>query len=129
MITRNPFKVLVVDDDSQFCELMKRALTAGGSDVEVVQTGAGAEAKFVPPYDLVILDLKLPDRSGQEVLRHIRRFSPSLPVLIVSGCLSAPDNLDSNTFFSDKLSSIDDLAKFISSHIEKIKNSHTQASP
>ena len=123
MTPRDPFKVLVVDDDSQFCELMKRALTAGGCDVETVLTGIDAEAKFVPPYDLVLLDLKLPDRAGQDVLRHIRKFSPSLPVLIVSGCLNAPDQLDSCTFFSDKLSSIDDLCKVISAHVEKIKSS------
>jgi len=125
MTPRSPFKVLVVDDDSDFCLLMKRALTAGGCEVETVLSGAAAEAKFVPPYDLVLLDLKLPDRSGQDVLRHIRKFSPSLPVLIVSGCLTAPDRLDSCTFFSDKLSSVEDLCRVISQHVEKIKASHS----
>jgi two-component system response regulator HydG len=117
------FKVLVVDDDSAFCDLMKRALNAGGCDVETVLTGAAAEAKFVPPYDLVLLDLKLPDRTGQDVLRHIRKFSPSLPVMIVSGCMTPPDQLDACTYFSDKLSSVDALCQVISAHVEKIKSS------
>jgi len=117
------FKVLIVDDDSDFCVLMKRALMAGGSHVQTVLTAADAEAQFVPPYDLVILDLKLPDKPGLEVLHHIRKFSPLLPVLIVSGYPHNLPALDPATFFSDKLSSIDALARVINRHIETIKNS------
>jgi DNA-binding NtrC family response regulator len=120
----NHCKVLVVDDDSDFCALIKRALAAGGSEVETVFTAADAEAKFVPPYDLVILDLKLPDKPGLQVLHHIRKFSPSLPVLIVSGSYKSPGPLDPATFFSDKLTDIDALSRVINSHIEKIKAAH-----
>jgi len=124
------FKVLVVDDDSDFCALIKRALVAGGSHVETVFTAADAEAKFVPPYDLVILDLKLPDKPGLEVLHHIRKFSTSLPVLIVSGSYKSPAlPLDPATFFSDKLTNIDALTRVINNHIEKLKTSHDAPDP
>jgi CheY-like chemotaxis protein len=117
-----PFKILVVDDDPAFCELVSRSLVSDGCSVEVADTGAAAEAKFVPPFDLVLLDLKLPDRDGLEVLRKIRSYSHSLPVLILSGYYKDPERPeDPFTFFSEKLSSLESLCQVIQQHIARVK--------
>ncbi len=77
-------RILVVDDEPQIQRLLTVALTAAGYDVIAAETGAQAlrlAATGAPA--LIVLDLGLPDRDGQEVLREIRQFSQT-PVIILS---------------------------------------------
>lgn len=76
--------ILVIDDEPQIRKLLRISLNAGG--YRVVEAGSGeeglAQAALNRP-DLVVLDLGLPDRDGQEVLRELREWSP-VPVLVLS---------------------------------------------
>jgi len=59
----------------------------------VTVAGGGAEAlQLVPVFapDVVLLDLLMPEMSGVEVLEHLRRDRPTLPVVIMSGCPRRP---------------------------------------
>ncbi|WP_040160577.1 response regulator transcription factor [Nigerium massiliense] len=78
-------RILVVEDEPQLAQTMAYPLEGEGH--QIVRAGTAADAvrslDFDAP-DLLVLDLGLPDQDGLEVLRHLRRGSPSLPVLVVS---------------------------------------------
>ena len=77
-------RVLVVDDEPQILRALQTNLRGAGYEVETAATGEAAltTAAMRPP-DAVILDLVLPDRSGTEVCRELRRWS-SAPILVLS---------------------------------------------
>lgn len=81
-------KIFMVEDDPAISTMVQDYLTKEGYDITLVSDGEQALQQFIPGnYDLVLLDLMLPKRSGLEVLEHIRRNS-RVPILI----LSAKDN-------------------------------------
>jgi len=84
-------KILVVEDDKTVGQYVKRGLVEAGYHVELV--GDGTEALRLATdgrYDLLVLDLRLPGRSGLEVLRTLRDRGDSVPVLV----LTAQDAVD-----------------------------------
>jgi DNA-binding response OmpR family regulator len=84
-----PDRVLVVEDDETVRTLLRLLLEDEGLIVTEAATGAAAVEKFDratldrAPFDLVLLDLRLPGLSGFEVCRHIRRSS-EVPVIMVT---------------------------------------------
>jgi two-component system response regulator CpxR len=83
--------ILVVDDDAELCRLVSRFLGAEGYSVQTVQTsGLGIERALSGDYDLVVLDVMLPEIDGFEVLRRMRAKS-STPVLMLT---ARGDDLD-----------------------------------
>ena len=89
-------RVFVVDDDDQVRGLMRRLLTRAGYTVEEFAVGATAlDAIRERPPDLVLLDLMLPDASGNDILAQIRE-NPStrlLPVVMMTGHGTRDDRL------------------------------------
>jgi two-component system response regulator (stage 0 sporulation protein F) len=78
-------KILVVDDEIGPRESL-RILFKDDYDIEVTASGADGLAKIAEtPPDLVILDLKMPEMDGIEVLRHIRRSWPAAHVFMLTG--------------------------------------------
>ena len=76
--------MLVVDDERAIQRALKATLEAAGYHVDVVGTCADALAQVaLKPPDLVLLDLLLPDGTGDEVAREIRTWS-NVPILLVS---------------------------------------------
>ncbi len=78
-------RILVVDDEPSICRLLAHNL--GRAGYEVVTAGSGGEAIDTiesSSVDLVLLDLKLPDIAGLEVLRHLRRIDADLPVIVLT---------------------------------------------
>lgn len=78
--------VLVVDDDPVLTTLLDVALQRDGHDVRFADTiASGAKALESGDFDLVILDIFLPDGSGLELLREVRRRDGEIPVLVLTG--------------------------------------------
>jgi DNA-binding response OmpR family regulator len=76
--------ILVIDDDAELCRLVSRFLGAEGYYVQTVQTsGLGIERALSGGYDLLVLDVMLPELDGFEVLRRIRAKS-STPILMLT---------------------------------------------
>jgi two-component system KDP operon response regulator KdpE len=76
--------VLVVDDEPQILRALQTNLRAAGYEIETAVTGEDALSKAaMRPPNAVILDLVLPDRSGVEVCRELRRWS-SAPIILLS---------------------------------------------
>lgn len=92
-------KILVVDDEPQINDFLRRGLTYKGFEVSAVSNGEEAlnTARDYPP-DLVVLDVMLPDMTGYEVCRRLRASGDrNLPILM----LTARDAL------TDKISGLD----------------------
>jgi two-component system copper resistance phosphate regulon response regulator CusR len=84
-------KVLVVEDDKTVGSYVKRGLEEAGYQAELVGDGGeGLRLASTGPYDLIVLDLRLPTMSGDEVLRGLRERGNAVPVLV----LTAQDTVD-----------------------------------
>jgi len=80
--------ILVVDDDVSLARLLAHVLQREGYTARVTHDAQSALASVATlKPDLIVLDVRLPDASGETVLRHIRRTSP-VPVIILSGVTS-----------------------------------------
>jgi DNA-binding response OmpR family regulator len=78
-------RVLVVDDDPGVLEVVSYSLRGEGFEVETVADGAAAlDRAMEEPYDLVILDLMLPNMSGTEVCRQLRGERRHMPILMLT---------------------------------------------
>ncbi|MBP8306171.1 MAG: response regulator transcription factor [Burkholderiaceae bacterium] len=78
-------KVLLVEDDEALCSRLREDLDRRGYAVDVANNGIDAEHLGSEwPYDAIILDLGLPQRSGLDVLRNWRARDNSVPVLILT---------------------------------------------
>jgi len=77
-------RILVVEDEKRIADFLSRGLESGGYAVDVAGEGAAAiEMVHGTEYDLIVLDLGLPDMNGSDVLRTIRSWS-NVPVIVVS---------------------------------------------
>jgi len=80
--------ILVVEDDDLVSDVILRTLEAEHFECFVVARGDEALDRIDAPgarWDVVVLDLSLPDRRGDEVLQQIRERLPKLPVVVSSG--------------------------------------------
>jgi len=79
-------KVLLVDDEEQFVEILSQRLESRGFKVDSVFSGDDAIA-FVDQHDVdvVILDVLMPGRDGVETLREIKRIKPLVEVIMLTG--------------------------------------------
>ncbi|MFZ5769842.1 MAG: sensor histidine kinase [Thermodesulfobacteriota bacterium] len=79
-------KVLIVDDEVEFATTLAERLELIGIDAETVNNGRDALSSILNrPPDIVILDLKMPDLSGLEVLHGIKAHDPSIQVIMLTG--------------------------------------------
>ncbi len=84
-------KVLVIEDDPTVGQFVKRGLEEHGWSVDLETDGeTGEQRALAEPYDIVILDMRLPRRSGLEVLHRVRARGCETPVLV----LTAQDAVD-----------------------------------
>ena len=78
-------RILVVEDEKRIADFLCRGLQGAGYAVDAAPTGAAAlENVHSTDYDLVILDLMLPDMDGLQVLEKVRNRKTGPPVLILS---------------------------------------------
>lgn len=77
-------KLLIIEDNKDVNLLLKEALTKEGYQVEAAYDGiTGAKALKAGDYDLLLLDIMLPYKSGDEILKELRSYS-DMPVIILS---------------------------------------------
>ncbi len=77
--------VLVIDDEPSVADALKVILSDSGYQVAVAMSGREAlENLGKRRFDLVITDVRLPDISGLDVLRHLRRSHPNVTVIIIT---------------------------------------------
>jgi len=80
-----PMRLLLIEDDAELANGLVHALAQSGHACEAAANGhAAMRACAVTPYDLVVLDLGLPDVDGHDLLRQLRERGLSAPVLILT---------------------------------------------
>jgi CheY-like chemotaxis protein len=98
-------RILLVEDDEVLCDIIRRNLQARGHEVHVAQDAQTALAYLRAAFfDLIVLDINLPDETGWEVLRtaqregrlHLQEIdgdSQKLPVVVISAVRVGPQRL------------------------------------
>mgnify|MGYP003289527098 FL=1 len=79
-------KILLVDDDTTFCLMLKTWLSKRGFEVEEAFSCREASSKIKGgKYDVVLTDLRLPDEDGLVVLQHVKKAIPEAQVILMTG--------------------------------------------
>jgi len=91
-------RILIVDDDRDILESLRILLKAKGYEIETAETGKEALDKFATAsFDLALLDVKLPDMEGPELLARVRSNTPSSSTIkiMLTGSASRKDMMES----------------------------------
>src|SRR5579863_1194602 len=126
-------KILVIDDEADIRESLEALLSLEGYQVDLAANGAeGARKLGMRGYDLVLLDLMMPDRSGMDVLREVRDRDRETPIFMITayGSVEAAVNalkLGANDYFpkpwdNDKL--LIEIDRMISERRLLYENTH-----
>lgn len=78
-------RVLMVDDEEQFRATTRKILNRRGFETIMAANGKEALEKLAENPDVVVLDVKMPDMDGHQVLKEIRKRKPALPVIMLTG--------------------------------------------
>ena len=87
-------RILIVEDEPRISSFIEKGLTANGFTTSVTQSGNdGLMLADSGEFDLLILDIGLPDRDGFDVLRELRTRNKTLPVVILTARDGVPDKV------------------------------------
>jgi DNA-binding response OmpR family regulator len=87
-------RLLVGEDQKKMAGFIKKGLTEGGYVVDLAENGSTAESLVAEnPYDLVILDVMLPDQSGLDTARHLRQDGYDGPILMLTALSGTKDKV------------------------------------
>jgi DNA-binding NtrC family response regulator len=90
-----PPKILLVDDENRFRTTMRKMLIAHGLDVTDLDNGQAAlTALAAQPYDVIVLDLRMPGMDGIQTLKAMKALHPNLEVIILTGHASMDDAME-----------------------------------
>ncbi|QSJ00350.1 response regulator transcription factor [Bacillus sp. 3a] len=90
----NKGKILVVEDEKKIARVLSLELEYEGYEVTVKETGIdGLQALEEVSFDLVLLDVMLPELSGLEVLRRVRKTNTATPIILITARGSIPDKV------------------------------------
>ncbi|APJ10605.1 response regulator transcription factor [Bacillus safensis] len=90
----NKGKILVVEDEKKIARVLSLELEYEGYEVTVKETGIdGLQALEEDSFDLVLLDVMLPELSGLEVLRRVRKTNTATPIILITARGSIPDKV------------------------------------
>jgi two-component system phosphate regulon sensor histidine kinase PhoR len=93
--TRHIPRILVVDDEPRIRDACKLVLEECGYDVSLASTGAQALEKIpADHFDIVLLDLMMPEMSGFEVLAKVKLLDPDTAVIVITGYATLEHSVD-----------------------------------
>ena len=77
------YEILIIEDEEKTAEYLSLALEKENFNVEIADTGKkGLDKLKEKKFDLIVLDLKMPEMSGDEVLKEFRKIDPFTEVLV-----------------------------------------------
>lgn len=78
-------RILVIEDQAKMSSFLKKGLSEAGYTVDVAETGSSGEVLAAEvDYDLIVLDVMLPDQNGLDTARHLRRDGFKGPILMLT---------------------------------------------
>ena len=90
-------RILLVDDEERFRTNLQRMLDAQGLTVKAAGSGADALEELAhSPYDVIVLDIRMPGMDGLAALKEIKQLNPEVEVIILSGHASMDAAMEIN---------------------------------
>lgn len=87
-------RILVIEDQAKTAQFLKRGLNEVGYSVDIAESGSAGESYIASSeYDLIILDVMLPDQNGMDTARHIRRDGFQGPILMLTALATTKDKV------------------------------------
>ena len=84
-----PYRVLVVDDDENFGQIIAETLMAAGYEVQTADDGLHGYLRYLDQQpDIVLTDIQMPELDGLEMIRCIRTINPNVKAIYISGAIS-----------------------------------------
>ncbi len=78
--------ILIIEDDAELCEELREILQDEGYSVETAYTGPEAREKISEDnFSLILLDLKIPEADGMDMMKHLKQDRPERKIVIMSG--------------------------------------------
>ncbi len=88
-------RVLIIEDNPKMATAIQKGLQANGFAVDISHTGFdGEDLASAEQYDVVLLDLMLPDRDGVEVCRNLRRRCVDTPIIMLTALSTTEDKIE-----------------------------------
>jgi len=118
-------RILVIDDDESIREPMKKILELEGYQVDTAKNGAEAiEQSKMNFYNLALIDIRLPDMEGTELLTAMRDTVPSMVKIILTGYPSVNNAIDAvnkgaDGYVTKPVTDIDSFLQKIKEHLKK----------
>jgi len=85
------YKILIIEDELETSKYLSKALKEEGFFVECAENGTiGIDMLKANKFDLIVLDLKMPGKSGDEVLQEIRTIDPLISVVVYTNYTETP---------------------------------------
>ena len=122
-----PAKILVIDDDEIVRNSFSTTLRNAGYGVETAENGAQAIAKSESRfYNLALIDIRLPDMEGTELLKKLKETTPKMVKIIVTGYPNLQNAVEAVNKGADgyiiKPAEMGDLLRTIREHLTKQQN-------
>ncbi len=96
------WRILLVEDERLLERVVTELLRTASLTCEVAHTGKEALARLQErQYDLVLLDLRLPDTLGSEILRQVRQLYPQLPVVLMTAYMASEELAEASAYAPD----------------------------
>ena len=124
MKEREQARILVIDDDATVRRSLEAVLKEDGYEVDVAENGKEAIAKSkARPYNLALVDLRLPDMDGVELLTAMREAVPKMAKIIITGYPSMENAIEAVNRGADayivKPYTMEDLLRNIRDQLQK----------
>ena len=99
-------RILIIEDDAAIADAIVAALTRAGHAVDRLTSGRQADAALqAHPYDLIVLDLGLPEVDGVELLKRLRARADAVPVLVATAREALDERVRALDLGADDISS------------------------
>jgi DNA-binding response OmpR family regulator len=124
-------KILIVEDEKELAEILKRGLEENGFIVELAFNGSdGLFYSLNHPYDAIILDISLPQTDGFTILENIRKKNLDIPVIMLTARGEVTDRIRGlNTGADDYITKPFDLFELLARLNAVIRRSKGKSSP
>ncbi len=89
-------KILIVEDDDNLSYFLRKVLKRNGYNADKVSNGKEGISKLtLYSYDLLIVDIGLPEMNGFELLKELRTFNPNIPAIVITDRISKNNEVES----------------------------------
>ena len=111
-------RILLIEDEAAVASYLQEFLAREGFEVSHAENLVQAKERLADGFDLIMLDLTLPDGSGDELISQIKSAAPGVPVLMVTGAAADDERLmkclqSGAVGYVNKAARVDEIARHL----------------